>query len=91
MSPQKLGIDVNGNIYISDGNGAIWFLDAHSGYIRALAANATTVCSGNTDTVGDGCPATQTSFGNGGNGIGTAVDPLGNVYIGDTPTCASAR
>jgi sugar lactone lactonase YvrE len=84
MSPQKLGIDVNGNIYISDGNGAIWFLDAHSGYIRALAANATTICSGKTDSVGDGCPATQASFGDNGNGIGTAVDPFGNVYIGDT-------
>jgi len=84
MTPQKLGIDLNGNIYIADGGNAIWFLDAQSGYIRALAANATTVCPNKTDSVGDGCPATQASFGNNGNGIGTAVDPLGNVYIGDT-------
>lgn len=84
MQPQKLGIDRNGNIYISDGYGAIWFLDAQSGSIRALAASATTVCTGSTDSVGDGCPATQASFGDAGNGIGVAVDPLGNVYIGDT-------
>jgi pectin methylesterase-like acyl-CoA thioesterase/sugar lactone lactonase YvrE len=84
MQPQKLGIDRNGNIYISDGYGAIWFLDAQSGSIRALAASATTVCTGSTDSVGDGCQATQASFGDAGNGIGVAVDPLGNVYIGDT-------
>lgn len=83
LSPQKLGIDLNGNIYISDGNGAIWFLDAQSGYIRALAAN-NTVCVSKTDALGDGCPATQANFGDNGNGIGTAVDPFGNVYIGDT-------
>jgi hypothetical protein len=84
MSPQKLSIDGSGNIYSSDGNGAIWFLDAQSGYVRALAANAATVCSAATDSLGDGCPATQAKFGNGGNGIGVGVDALGNMYIADT-------
>lgn len=84
MQPQKLGIDRNGNIYISDGYGAIWFLDAQSGAIRALAASAAAVCSAATNSIGDGCPATQAGFGDNGNGIGVAVDPLGNAYIGDT-------
>ncbi len=84
MSPQKLAFDNAGNLYISDGNGFIWFLDFHTGYLRAIAANATTVCSSHTDVYGDGCPATQASFGDGGNGIGVGADTQGNIYISDT-------
>jgi sugar lactone lactonase YvrE len=85
MAAQKLGIDQSGNIYISDSsNNIIWFLDARTGYIRPIAANGT-VCGTASDSYGDGCPATQAEFGsNGGNGIGTAVDQFGNVYIGDS-------
>jgi len=84
MSPQKLAFDNAGNLYISDGNGFIWFLDFHTGYLRAVASNAATVCAGATDSYGDGCPATQAKFGNGGNGIGVGADTLGNIYISDT-------
>jgi polygalacturonase/sugar lactone lactonase YvrE len=84
MSPQKLAFDNAGNLYIADGNAFIWFLDFHTGYLRAVASNATTVCSGATDSYGDGCPATQAKFGNGGNGIGVGADTLGNIYISDT-------
>ncbi len=84
MTPQKLAFDTGGNIYISDSNNAIWFVDFHTGYIRAIARNAA-VCSSATDSVGDGCPATQASFGSGGgNGIGVVTDTLGNIYISDT-------
>jgi sugar lactone lactonase YvrE len=84
MAPQKMAFDISGNLYISDSNGFIWFLDFHTGYLRAVAKNAT-ICSSHTDNYGDGCPATQASFGsNGGNGMGVGADALGNVYISDS-------
>jgi sugar lactone lactonase YvrE len=84
MAPQKLSMDNSGNLYISDSNGFVWLLDFRTGYIRAIAANGT-VCTNKTDSLGDGCPATQASFGsNGGNGFGAGVDSLGNLYIADS-------
>lgn len=84
MSPQKLAIDLSGNIYISDGNGVAWFLDAHSANVRPIAGKTSTNCSAATDNFGDGCPATQAVIGDGGNGIGVGTDALGNLYISDT-------
>lgn len=84
MTPQKLAIDLSGNIYISDGNGAAWFLDAHTANIRPIAGKTSTNCSTATDNFGDSCPATQAIIGDGGNGIGVGTDPLGNIYISDT-------
>jgi sugar lactone lactonase YvrE len=84
FAPQKLSMDNSGNLYISDSNGFVWFMDFHTGYIRAIAANGT-VCASKTDSLGDGCPATQASFGsNGGNGLGAGVDTQGNLYISDS-------
>ena len=84
MSPQKLAIDNSGNIYISDGSGAAWFLDGHTAYIRPIAGKTSSNCSAETDAFGDGCPATQAVIGDGGNGIGVGTDALGNLYISDT-------
>ena len=84
MAPQKLSMDNSGNLYISDSNGFVWFLDFHTGYLRAIAANGT-VCANKTDSLGDGCPAIQTNFGsNGGNGLAAGVDTQGNLYISDS-------
>jgi len=85
MTAEKLAFDNSGNLYISDSNSnAIWFEDFRTGYIRAIAKSGT-VCGSATDSVGDGCPATQAIFGSGGgNGLGVATDTLGNVYISDT-------
>ena len=84
MTPEKLAFDTGGNIYIADSNNVIWFFDFHTGNIRAIARNSG-ICASATDSVGDGCPATQASLGSGGgNGIGVAADSLGNVYISDT-------
>jgi hypothetical protein len=84
FAPQKLSMDNSGNLYISDSNGFVWFLDFHTGYLRAIAANGT-VCASKTDSLGDGCPATQASFGsNGGNGFGAGMDTQGNLYISDS-------
>ncbi len=83
MSPQKLAMDAESDLYISDGNGVVWFVDSRTGYVRAIAGNSKTACAtGN--SVGDGCPATQALIGNGGNGIGVGSDVLGNLYISDT-------
>jgi polygalacturonase/sugar lactone lactonase YvrE len=84
MSPQKLAIDLSGNIYISDGNGVAWFLDAHTAYIRPIAGDTSSNCGSAKDGFGDGCPATQAVIGDGGNGIGVGTDALGNLYISDT-------
>jgi hypothetical protein len=80
--PAEAGLRPAGNLYISDGNGFIWFLDFHTGYLRAIARNAT-ICASHTDSYGDGCPATQAKFGDGGNGMGVGADALGNIYISD--------
>ena len=84
ISPQKIAMDTSSNIYISDGNGVIWFYDFRTANIRPIASNATSVCIGATNTVGDGCPAMQAKFGNNGNGLGVGADTLGNIYISDT-------
>jgi sugar lactone lactonase YvrE len=84
MSPQKLGMDNTGNVYISDGNGVAWFLDTTTAYIRPIAGKTTTNCSTAIDSFGDGCPATQAVIGDAGNGIGVGTDALGNVYVSDT-------
>jgi hypothetical protein len=89
VSPQKLALDTNGNIYFADaGNGAsspfgaVYMLDLHTGYLHLIAGNAASNCAGS-DSYGDGCPATQAMIGNNGNGIGVTVDPLGNIYVTD--------
>ena len=84
MSPQKLAIDTSSNLYISDSNGVIWFVDSHTGNIRPIAGKVTSNCSSAIDNFGDGCPATQAVIGDGGNGIGVGTDTLGNIYISDT-------
>ncbi len=84
ISPQKLAIDNSSNLYISDSNGVVWFVDSRTGFIRPIAGHSTTNCSTATDGFGDGCPATQAIIGNGGNGIGVGTDTLGNIYISDT-------
>jgi polygalacturonase/sugar lactone lactonase YvrE len=84
LSPQKLDIDNGGNLYISDSNGVIWFLDSRTANVRPIAGNTSTNCATATDSAGDGCPATAAVIGDAGNGIGVGTDRLGNLYISDT-------
>ncbi|MGB6545324.1 MAG: pectinesterase family protein [Candidatus Acidiferrales bacterium] len=84
MNPQKLAMDTSGDLYISDGSGAAWFVDGRTDFIRPIAGDTTTNCASETDSFGDGCPAIQAIIGDGGNGIGVGTDTLGNIYVSDT-------
>ena len=86
--PRKIALDGRGNIYIADnGYDVIWFVDITTGYIRILAGTTSKVsgasCTGQTDTVGDGCAATQATL-NPNSAMGVGVGPLGDVYISDS-------
>ena len=76
----RVNTDAAGNIYLGD-NSQILFLDINTGYLRKMAAN-NTVCAG-ANAFGDGCPATQSSFGGSTGVLGLALDNLGNLYFAD--------
>jgi sugar lactone lactonase YvrE len=84
LGAQKLAFDPAGNLYIADSGSKAYFVDVNTGYIQLIAGGATTVCTQASDTLGDGCPATQATISSGGNGIGVAVDPRGNLYVTDS-------
>jgi sugar lactone lactonase YvrE len=89
-SPRKLSIDKYNNLYIADSTGnVVWFVDAATGYIRALvgdygatAGNPPVGCSGQLDTYGDGCPGTLASLYPSSD-LGDSIDNAGNLYITD--------
>jgi streptogramin lyase len=93
-------IDANNNLYTADASsGLIWRVDAGTRNMYVVGGGATTVCSTATDTYGDGCPATQATFGSSsgtgnfasttlpGPGVfGVKVDPYSDLFLGDTET-----
>ncbi len=81
--PGFVALDGAGNLYIADtGNNAIRMINAATGVITTVAGNALgTVCGAKTDSVGDGCPATQATL-NAPQGV--TLDAGGNLYIADT-------
>jgi streptogramin lyase len=90
--PTKIDIDSNGNLYFADSTeSVIYFYDAETQTISIIAgeygyAGSTTgftVCANNSDTLGDGCPATQALFYQGTSALGVAVDSKNNLYITD--------
>ncbi len=74
----RVNTDAAGNIYVGDST-QILFIDINTGYIRKVAAN-NTVCAG-ADAFGDGCPATQSSFGGSTGVLGLALDNLGQPVL----------
>lgn len=82
-TPGDVALDGAGNLYIADsGNNAIRMINAATGIITTVAGNAGgTVCGAASDTVGDGCAATQATL-NLPQGI--TLDGSGNLYIADT-------
>ena len=79
--PTAVAIDTTGSVYIADtGNNVIRKVTV-TGVISKFAGGASAVCSAATDTLGNGCPASQATLSA---PSGLAADKLGNVYISDT-------
>ncbi|MGH9711792.1 MAG: InlB B-repeat-containing protein [Candidatus Acidiferrales bacterium] len=81
--PVALAFDVNGNLFIADSiNNRIRMVDNSPEHIiTTYAGGATAVCAGATDTLGDGCAATQAFLGS---PQGVAVHSSGDLYIADS-------
>ncbi len=99
-TPRKIALDSHNNLYIADSSfNVVWFVDAATGYMRALAGDfgATTGtpaigCPGGT-TFGDGCPGTLASlYPNAGNtDMAVSADTQGNLYITDSEDAVVAN
>jgi Bacterial Ig-like domain (group 3) len=99
-SPFGIAVDSVDNLYFTDASsGVIWRVDGSSKLMYVIAGGAATICSGAIDTYGDGCPATQATFGSsGGTGtfastkgtgpgiFGLSVDKYADLFVGDTVT-----
>jgi Bacterial Ig-like domain (group 3) len=96
-----IALDALNNLYISDASsGVIWRVDGSGKtmYLIGGGAAAGAVCAGAIDALGDGCPATQATFGRSGTtnfasptlpgpGIfGISVDGNADLFFGDTET-----
>jgi hypothetical protein len=94
--PSGVAFDGAGNLYIADtahGRVRMVCAAASSGIINGTQAKCTAagiiitvagggnVCLHQTDPLGDGCPASESTLANPG---GVAVDGAGNLYIADT-------
>ena len=80
MAPSAVAFDGAGNMYIADIYQRIRKIDAVTGIITTVAGGGGG-CPGQTDSVGDGCPAASGTLNY---PWGIAVDTAGNIYIADT-------
>ncbi len=81
-SPAGLALDYAGNLYVSESVSAlVQKVNLQTGAITTVAGGGIG-CPGETDSSGDGCPATQAKLTSPG---GIALDPGGNLYIADQP------
>ena len=82
-SYQILTADPAGNILIGDQE-QVLFYDIATGYMRRLStAYNATACATATDTLGDGCSFTQSSYGTGSKALSISEDSFGNLYMLD--------
>jgi pectin methylesterase-like acyl-CoA thioesterase len=93
----RMAVDPAGNLYFSDyGKNSVYMFDLQTGYARnvLVTGSACSTATPDYDSVGDGCSGTvfgstvptssPFSFGaGGGSTIGIAMDPQGNLIIGD--------
>jgi hypothetical protein len=91
--------DANSNVYFTDASsGVVWRIDGAGQSMYVVAGGAATTCAAATDSYGDGCPATQATFGKSGTGnfatttlpgpgiYGITEDAYNNLFVGDTET-----
>ena len=78
--PATVKADGAGNLYVADYYNNVIRKVTPAGIITTVAGGGTG-CAQQTDTLGDGCPATSAKLSL---PWGTAVDGAGNLYIGDT-------
>jgi hypothetical protein len=96
-----LALDGLNNLYVGDASsGVVWRVDGAGKSMYVVGGGAATgaVCASATDTLGDGCPATQATFGRSGSGnfatttlpgpgiFGLSVDSNADLFFGDTET-----
>ncbi|HEX4232180.1 MAG TPA: hypothetical protein VHZ07_26165 [Bryobacteraceae bacterium] len=77
-SPEGIAIDSTGNVYIADSYDNR--IRKVSGGIISTVAGGSSLCPQNSNSVGDGCPATSATLGI---VAGVAVDSSGNLFIAD--------
>ncbi|MGA7550112.1 MAG: hypothetical protein WBW24_15180 [Candidatus Sulfotelmatobacter sp.] len=79
--PFGVFVDAQGDIFIADSdNNVIREVAASNGNIQTVAGGGTG-CTGQTDTLGDGCPATSAELSE---PEGVFVDSSGDIFIADT-------
>jgi hypothetical protein len=82
---QTLTVDPAGNVLIGD-QIQVLFYDIATGYVRRLATSygyAAPGCTTETDTFGDGCALTQSTYGATSKALYVSEDALGNLYLLD--------
>lgn len=89
---RRLVSDARGNLYVTDQNELIWFVDGTTGWMRPIAgvykgSGLPMGCPQQTDSVGDNCPATVAQILipaiSGAQGYGIATDGNGDLFVAD--------
>jgi Bacterial Ig-like domain (group 3) len=76
-----LVVDSNNNVYVSDrSNNVVWKITA-GGTISLFAGAGAANCPAHTDSIGDGCPATNATLSN---PWALGIDSANNLYIADS-------
>ena len=79
-NPGSVALDTGGNLYIADvGAGVVRMVGGSTGLI-STAAGGGSGCSGQSDSVGDGCLATSAQIAP----AGIALDGKANLYVADS-------
>ena len=82
VAPLSVTIHSSGDLYIADsGENLVRKVDNTANHIITTYAGSGTGCAGQTDTVGDGCPAIQAALNS---PSGVSVDASEKVFISDT-------